>query len=48
MKKLLLLLIFNFSFLFVNCFSQQYGWIDINSNDPDFINDTVIVLDKTR
>jgi photosystem II stability/assembly factor-like uncharacterized protein len=41
MKKLLLLIIFNFSFLIVNCYSQQYGWVDIASNIPDFPNDTL-------
>jgi photosystem II stability/assembly factor-like uncharacterized protein len=34
MKKLLMLLILNSSFLIVNCFSQQYGWIDISNNLP--------------
>jgi len=36
-KKFLLVLILNFSFLTVNCFSQQYGWVDISSNLPTSI-----------
>jgi photosystem II stability/assembly factor-like uncharacterized protein len=33
-KKFLLVLILNSSFLVVNCYSQQYGWVDISSNLP--------------
>jgi photosystem II stability/assembly factor-like uncharacterized protein len=34
MKKILLLLILNSTFLIVNCYSQQYGWVDISNNLP--------------
>jgi len=43
MKKLLLLLILNYSLLIVNCFSQQYGWVDISGNIPPFPYDTTII-----
>jgi photosystem II stability/assembly factor-like uncharacterized protein len=32
--KFFLLVIFNFSFLTFNCYSQQYGWVDISNNLP--------------
>lgn len=44
MKKIILLLILNSSFLIVNCFSQQYGWVDISNNLPSS-NGTVTLPD---
>jgi photosystem II stability/assembly factor-like uncharacterized protein len=38
MKKLLLLLILNFSFLIFNCFAQQYGWVAL-----PWINNTDVI-----
>jgi photosystem II stability/assembly factor-like uncharacterized protein len=43
MKKLLLLLILHSTMYIVNCFSQQYGWIDISENIPPFPYDTTII-----
>ncbi len=34
MKKLFLFLILNSAFLTLNCYSQQYGWMDISNNLP--------------
>ena len=39
-KKLLLVLILYYSFLFANCFAQTYEWVDISANLP---GDTLIV-----
>jgi photosystem II stability/assembly factor-like uncharacterized protein len=43
MKRILLLSLFNFSFIIFNCFAQQYGWIEISGNLPDFYRDTTII-----
>ena len=41
MKKLFLFLILTFSSLTIKCYSQQYGWLNITTNLPDFPYDTL-------
>jgi photosystem II stability/assembly factor-like uncharacterized protein len=36
--KFFLFVIFNFSFLIVNCFSQQYGWVNIGDHLPNTVS----------
>jgi hypothetical protein len=42
MKKLLLISSFAFSLFHIACL-QQYGWVDISRNLPDFPYDTTII-----
>ena len=43
MKRILLVSLFHFSFIILNTFAQQYGWIDISGNIPPFPYDTTII-----
>lgn len=43
MKRLLLILIIHSCLSIVNCYSQQYGWINISRNIPPFPYDTTIM-----
>lgn len=44
MEKIILFLILHSTFYIVNCFSQQYGWVNIGDHLPNTVS-TVTITD---